>query len=128
MFNGSGANGTADQAATQLRQQGFVTVGVGNQPRVGATEVRYRPGSLDKARVVQTYLGGAGRLVEDRSIVEADVAVVQGADFKAVTPPPGAAAPDTGAPASSAPAAPATTAPAQGKGKAPAPPADPTQC
>ena len=130
VFNGSGANGIATQAATQLRQQGFVTVGVGNQSRVSATEVRYRPGSIDKARVVQSYLGGAGRLVEDRSIVEADTAVVLGADFKAVTPPPGAAAPDTGAPASSSPAAPAPSAPAQGKGKgkAPTPPPDPTQC
>lgn len=130
VFNGSGANGIATQAATQLRQQGFVTVGVGNQPRVSATEVRYRPGSLDKARVVQSYLGGAGGLVEDRSIVEADTAVVLGSDFKAITPPPGAAAPDTGAPASSAPATPATSAPAtgNGKGKAPAPPPDPTQC
>ena len=130
VFNGSGENGIATQASTQLRQQGFVTVGVGNQPRVSATEVRYRPGSIDKARLVQSYLGGAGRLVEDRSIVEADIAVLLGADFKAVTPPPGASAPDTGAPASSTPAAPATSAPApsNGKGKAPAPPRDPTQC
>src|SRR5262249_60398786 len=50
VFNGSGANGIATQAATQLRQQGFVTVGVGNQPRGSPPQVRYRPGSLHQAR------------------------------------------------------------------------------
>jgi polyisoprenyl-teichoic acid--peptidoglycan teichoic acid transferase len=129
VFNGSGQNGVAARTGTELQQQGFVNVGVGNQARVQVTQVHYRPGSLDKARVVQSYLGGVGRLVEDKSIVEADVAIVIGADFKAVTPPPGAAAaPDTAAaPATSAPATSPTSA-AKGKGKAPAPPPDPTQC
>ena len=131
VLNGSGQSGIASLTAAQLQQQGFVNVGVGNVSRVNATEVRYRPGSLAKARVVQSYVGGVGRLVEDKSVVEADVAVVLGPDFKAVTPPANAAAPDTGAaPASSAPAAPATSAPAKGKGKGKAqvPPPDPTQC
>jgi LytR cell envelope-related transcriptional attenuator len=130
VLNGSGQNGIASKTGTDLQQQGFVSVGVGNQGRVNATEVRYRPSSLDKARVVQSYLGGVGKLVEDNSIVEADVAVVLGTDFKGVTPPPNAGAPDTAAPASApaAPAAPASSAPAKGKGKAPAPPPDPTQC
>ena len=129
VLNGSGQNGLASKTGTELQQQGFVNVGVGNQSRVTATQVHYRPGSLDKARVVQSYLGGVGKLVEDKSIVEADVAVVLGPDFKAVTPPPNAAPPDTAAaPASAAPAAPAASTPAKGKGKAPAPPPDPTQC
>jgi LCP family protein required for cell wall assembly len=128
VFNGSGRNGLASKTGTELQQQGFVNVGVGNQPRLNATEVHYRPGSLDKARVVQSYLGGVGKLVEDKSIVEADVAIVVGPDFNAVTPPPNAAPPDTAAaPATSAPAAPATSA-AKGKAKAQAPPPDPTQC
>jgi LCP family protein required for cell wall assembly len=128
VLNGSGQNGIASRTGTELQQQGFVSVGVGNVSRVNATQVHYRPGSLDKARVVQSYLGGIGKLVEDKSIVEADVAVVLGSDFKAVTPPPNAAPPDTAAaPATSAPAAPATSS-ANGKGKAQAPPPDPTQC
>ncbi len=73
VLNGSGQNGLASKTGTELQQQGFVNVGVGNQPRVTATQVHYRPGSLDKARVVQSYLGGVGKLVEDKSIVEADV-------------------------------------------------------
>jgi LCP family protein required for cell wall assembly len=131
VLNGSGQSGIASKTGTELQQQGFVNVGVGNVNRVRATEVRYRAGSIDKARVVQGYLGGVGRLVEDKSIVEADVAVVLGPDFRAVTAPPNAAAPDTAAaPPSSEPAAPATSAPAQskGKGKAQTPPPDPTQC
>ena len=128
VLNGSAQNGIASKTGTELQQQGFVSVGVGNVSRVNATQVHYRPGSLDKARVVQSYLGGVGKLVEDKSIVEADLAVVLGPDFKAVTPPPNAAPPDTAAaPAPSAPATPATSA-ATGKGKAQAPPPDPTQC
>jgi LCP family protein required for cell wall assembly len=127
VLNGSGQSGQASKTGTDLQQQGFVTAGVGNQPRVSATQIHYRTGSLDKARVVQSYLGGVGRLVEDKSIVQADVAVILGQDFKAVTPPPNAAPPDS-APTSSAPAAPAPSTAAGGKGKAPAPPPDPTQC
>jgi LCP family protein required for cell wall assembly len=127
VFNGSGQNGLASKTGTELQQQGFVNVGVGNQPRVNATQVHYRPGSLDKARVAQSYLGGIGRLVEDKAIVEADVAVILGSDFKAVTPPPNAAPPDSAAPAATT-AAPAPSTAAAGKGKAPAPPPDPTQC
>jgi LCP family protein required for cell wall assembly len=127
VFNGSGQSGLASKTGTELQQQGFVNVGVGNQPRVSATQVHYRPGSLDKARVVQSYLGGVGKLVEDKAIVEADVAVVLGSDFKAVTPPPNAPAPESAAPAPTT-AAPAPSTAAGGKGKAPTPPPDPTQC
>jgi len=130
VLNGSGQNGIASKTGTELQQQGFVNVGVGNVSRVSATEVRYRPGSVDKARVVQAYLGGVGKPVEDTSVVEADVAVVLGHDFRAVAAPANAPAPDTAAaPASSAPAAPASApAPGKAKGKASAPPPDPTQC
>jgi LCP family protein required for cell wall assembly len=126
VFNGSGQSGLASKTGTELQQQGFVNVGVGNQPRVTATQVHYRSGSLDKARVVQSYLGGVGKLVEDKAIVEADVAVVLGSDFKAVTPPPNAPAPD--AVAAPTTAAPSPNTAAAGKGKAQAPPPDPTQC
>jgi LCP family protein required for cell wall assembly len=128
VFNGSGQSAQAAKTGTELQQQGFVTAGVGNQPRVTATQIHYRTGSLDKARVVQSYLGGVGKLVEDKAIVQADVAVILGHDFKGVTPPPNASAPDTAAAATSAPAAPAPSTAAGGKGTAPAPPPDPTQC
>jgi polyisoprenyl-teichoic acid--peptidoglycan teichoic acid transferase len=127
VFNGSGQSGLATGTATALRQQGFVNVGVGNQPRLKVTEVRYRPGSQDKANVLKSYLGGVGKLVEDKSVVQADAAVVLGQDFKAIAAPPNAAPPDSAAPAPTT-AAPAPSTAAAGKGKAPAPPPDPTQC
>jgi hypothetical protein len=127
VFNGSGQSGIASRVDGDLQQQGFVTVGVGNSARTNVTEVHYRPGSLDKARVVQSYLGGTGRLVEDKGVVEADVSLVLGRDFKVVTPPPGATTPpNTTAPAATT-APPATTA-GGSKGKPAAPPPDPTQC
>lgn len=128
VFNGSGQSAQAAKTGTELQQQGFVTAGVGNQPRVTATQIHYRTGSLDKARVVQSYLGGVGKLVEDKAIVQADVAVILGQDFKGLTPPPNASAPDTVAAAPSAPAAPAPSTAAGGSGKGPASPPDPTQC
>jgi polyisoprenyl-teichoic acid--peptidoglycan teichoic acid transferase len=131
IFNGSAQGGVATTASTELHKQGFVTAGVGNHSRVSATEVHYRKGSQDKANVVATYLGGVGKLVEDKSVVDADVNVVLGKNFKAITPPPNAAASTETTP-SSAPAPPtstgATAGSSPGKGSQQAPPADPTQC
>jgi LCP family protein required for cell wall assembly len=131
VFNASGQTGLATRTGTELQRLGFVIAGTGNESRVSATQINYRPGSLDKARGVRSYLGGVGRLIEDKAVVEADVALVLGQDFKAVTPPPNAAAPgSTAAPAPASTSPPATTAgrsPEQ-KGKQPAPPPDPTQC
>jgi len=131
VFNASGQPGLATRTGTELQQRGFVIAGTANESRVSATQIHYRPGSLDKARVVQSYFGGVGRLIEDKAVVEADVALVLGHDFKAVTPPPNGAAPgSTAAPAPASTSPPATTAgrsPEQ-KGKQPAPPPDPTQC
>jgi polyisoprenyl-teichoic acid--peptidoglycan teichoic acid transferase len=130
VFNGSDQSGLATRTGTELQQHGFVNAGVGNESRVSATQIHYRPGSLDKARVVQTYLGGIGNLIEDNSVVEADVAIVLGQDFKAVTPPPNAVTPSSiAAPAASTNTSPRTTgANPKRKGTQPTPPPDPTQC
>jgi polyisoprenyl-teichoic acid--peptidoglycan teichoic acid transferase len=128
VFNGSGQSGIAAQTSNALHDEGFLTVGVGNKPSVRATEVRYRPGSEAKATVVQSYLGGVGKLIEDDSVIEADVVVVVGKDFKTVAAPAGAT-PATTAPPGPAPAppsAPATSAAANGKPTGA--PVDPTQC
>jgi hypothetical protein len=91
------------------------------------TEVQYRRGSQDKAKVVASYLGGVGKLVEDKSVVDADVNVVLGTNFKAVTAPPNATAPAASTPSPTPASAPASTG-APATGGAQAPPADPTQC
>jgi LCP family protein required for cell wall assembly len=131
VFNGSASNGAASTASADLQKQGFVTAGVGNHPRLTATEVHYRRGSQDKAKVVASYLGGVGKLVEDKSVVDADVNVVLGTNFKAVVAPPNATAPAASTPSTAPASAPASTAApgkAPAKGGAQAPPADPTQC
>ena len=47
---------------------------------------------LDKAKLVQSYLG-VGQLVVDRQIVDADVVAILGRDFQAVVTPGTTAAP-----------------------------------
>ena len=126
VFNGSGQGGVAAKTGDELKNQGFVTVGVGNKPSLRATEVRYRPGSEAKAAVVQSYLGGVGKPIEDGRVVEADVEVVIGKDFKAVSAPAGAAPGTTAAPGPApAPGPPESGAP---NGKPGGPAVDPTQC
>jgi hypothetical protein len=49
--------------------------------------VHYRPQQLDAARVVQIYLGGVGRLVDDPKLSDDAVVIVLGADFKQVVSP-----------------------------------------
>jgi LCP family protein required for cell wall assembly len=130
VFNGSGQSGAATTATAELHKQGFVTAGVGNHSRLSATEVHYRKGSRDKATVVASYLGGAGKLVEDSAVVDADVNVLLGTNFKTIMPPPNATAPTDTTPTSTpAPSTStgATTSPGKGNKQAP-PPADPTQC
>jgi polyisoprenyl-teichoic acid--peptidoglycan teichoic acid transferase len=129
VFNGSGQSGLAAKTQGELINEGFVTVGVGNKPSVRSTEVRYRPGSKDKATVIQSYLGGVGKLIEDDAVTEADIDLVLGKDFRAVTAPAGAA--PAPAPAGSGsppptPSAPATTA--GGNGDPGGQPFDPNQC
>ncbi|HEX6310944.1 MAG TPA: LCP family protein [Acidimicrobiia bacterium] len=110
VFNGSGVSGAAAQTLAALGDHGFQGAGTGNNPEnVDETEIRYRPGSEDKAEVVRSLLAGdVGRLVQDDAIVEADVQLVIGADFDGVSPPAGSAPADTTA-APETTVAPATT-------------------
>ena len=102
-LNASGANGAAAETEASLRDHGFQSGGVGNAETLEETEVRYRPGSEDKAEVVRAILaGGVGTLVEDDTIVEADVQLVLGSDFEGVAPPAGAAPTESAAPETTA--------------------------
>jgi LCP family protein required for cell wall assembly len=104
VFNGSGVEGAAADTLTTLVDHGFQGAGAGNNPEnVDETEIRYRPGSEDKAEVVQSLLtNDAGRLVEDDTIVEADVQLVIGTDFDGVDAPTGAAPAETATPETTA--------------------------
>lgn len=113
VLNGSSTSGLAGQTLTELQRYSFQPAGFGNAARVSATQIRYRPGRLDSGRLVQQYLGGIGTLTEDRSLVDADVAIIVGPDFGSVRTPG-----TTGANPSRSTT---TTKPASGGGAAPAP-------
>ena len=128
VFNGSGVNGAAADTVAVLQDHGFQGGATGNNPdgTIEQTEVRYRPGSESKAKVVQALLPGGAKLIADDSIVEADVLLVLGEDFTGVTPPADAVPTETAAPETT----PSTAAPEstpegeQGKkGEAPPTPA-----
>jgi LCP family protein required for cell wall assembly len=97
VLNGSGIDGAAGDTAAALLELGLQGGATGNADAREETEVRYRPGSEDKAEVVQGLTGGVGTLVEDDAIVQADVQLVLGDDFTGVTPPAGAAPAETSA-------------------------------
>jgi polyisoprenyl-teichoic acid--peptidoglycan teichoic acid transferase len=106
VLNGSGKSGAAQGALDRFAGLGFVGAGATNNPggRVAQTEVRYAPGQDAKGRLVLQYISPQAKLVEDSSIKGADVVVVLGTDFQAITRP--ASASSGGTTATTTPAAP----------------------
>ena len=91
VLNGSGVKGVAGSTSTALTGFGFASGGApGDADRhdYAQTQVRYVPGALGKAEVVQSYLGGVGQLVAlPAASGSAAVVVVVGQDFQAVVKP-----------------------------------------
>jgi LCP family protein required for cell wall assembly len=91
VLNGSGVRGIASTASSGLTAAGFASGGAAtdaDRHDYTTTEIRYAPGAVDKARVAATYLGGVGQLVALKSSpAGADVVIVLGRDFVAVTAP-----------------------------------------
>jgi polyisoprenyl-teichoic acid--peptidoglycan teichoic acid transferase len=109
VLNGSGSNGLASTTLDSLQREfGFAGAGLGNAARVSTTEIRYRPGVEKAGLLVKSYLGGTGKLVEDAGIADADVVVVLGPDFHAVSAPPGVAPSPTSSTSTTATTAPAS--------------------
>lgn len=87
VLNGSGVSGAAAAAMAEIQKYTFAPAGVGNAGTVDATQIRYTPGSEQKAKLVARYLGGVGALVADDTIADADVVIVLGPDFQGVAAP-----------------------------------------
>jgi hypothetical protein len=89
--NGSGVAGAAGGALGKLGADGFkVAAPASDADRsdYAVTEVRYAPGSEQKARLVLAYLSGAGKVVEYGAAPRGvDVVVVLGHDFGHVSAP-----------------------------------------
>jgi LCP family protein required for cell wall assembly len=91
VLNASGEDGAAEEASNDLAAEGFQTAGFGNAEPIPTTQILYAPGLETSAQLVQSYLGGVGQVIEDSSIVDADVVVVIGEDFGGVSKPSGGA-------------------------------------
>jgi LCP family protein required for cell wall assembly len=87
--NASDQQGAASAVLARLTQLGFEPGGTGNDRRgtVEQTEIRYKPGELDKAKTVFRSISPAARLVEDDTLKRVDVAVVIGKNFESVVAP-----------------------------------------
>ena len=92
ILNGSGKNGEASRVSTSLLQLGFVIAGTGDTdvPKSSRNVIRYAPGAIDKAKLLQTYLSKGATLKEDATIIGADVVFVTGTDLGTIRAPAGA--------------------------------------
>lgn len=120
VLNGSGASGQATEVASGLAKLGFNTAGTGDAPggyNFKETTIRYGTGQLDKARLLQGYVGGTAKLLEDRTLRGIDVALITGGDFAGVSKPGTTTTTTTAAPTATT----ATTAAPQPKGAPPQP-------
>jgi LCP family protein required for cell wall assembly len=90
VLNGSGVQGAASDALDAFVAAGFQRGTANNADRsdYDRTEVRYRTGKRDDARVVAAFLTAGGSLVEADD-VDADVVVVVGRDFTGIETPAG---------------------------------------
>jgi LCP family protein required for cell wall assembly len=89
VLNASGIDGAAGETIAALQRYSFAPAGVGDTKRLSETEIHYRPGNEDKAKLVARYLGGVGEVIADDSISDADVVVMLAKDFQGVTAPAG---------------------------------------
>jgi LCP family protein required for cell wall assembly len=114
VLNGNGFDASASKAALALTQAGFKVAATGDADTYSynQTIVRYAPGRQDKAALLKNSLSAGAIVQSDPTLVNADVALILGADYaglhltgSSATQPAGT----TGA--SSAPAGPTTTLP-----------------
>lgn len=102
VLNGSGADGQAGDAATKLKDEGFQisgSPGDADTSRYIKSVVKYPPGQVEKARLLQAYVSGSTTLQQDRTA--RDLVLITGAEFTGIRNP------------TAAPAGTTTTAPAR---------------
>ena len=85
--NGSGHNGAGTAAVAALHELGFQTRPSTNAKLLPQTEIHFTLATAGKAFLALRYFGGVGKLVQDPALDQADVLVVEGADWKGVVDP-----------------------------------------
>ncbi|HEX3539564.1 MAG TPA: LCP family protein [Acidimicrobiales bacterium] len=108
VLNGSGRNGEAAKASSDLQRQGFVVTGSHSADNFSytTTVIRYLPGNEAKAQLVASAVQGPTQLQADPTIQGADVALVTGQSYTGIN---AVAAAGTATTATTAPASTATT-------------------
>jgi polyisoprenyl-teichoic acid--peptidoglycan teichoic acid transferase len=106
VLNGSGVDGQATDAATNLVDAGFLVTSTGNAAKTSKTVIRYNPADKAKADTLATFVKGGAQLVSDATVKGMDAILITGSDFQGITATAGAA------PVSTSSTTPTTTAPA----------------
>lgn len=111
VLNGTGAGGQAGAAAQALQRANFGVVGTGDaRSRTNPqTVIQYGRGQLPKAQLLQAYVDGRSRLLEDATLRGGDLVLVTGGGFVGIRDAPGTA-PATSATTAAPPKVPPTTA------------------
>jgi hypothetical protein len=116
VLNGSGYSGQASKVATGLKDAGFNVADTGDAHNFtyNQTEIRYGTGQKDKALVLQSYVQGGAKIVQDTTIQGVDLIITSGTTFAGIKAAPSASTTTTTAPATTATTKPASKgAPAQ---------------
>jgi LCP family protein required for cell wall assembly len=92
VLNGSGYSGQASKVATGLKDAGFNVADTGDAHSFSYndTEIRYGSGQRDKALVLQSYVQGGSKIVQDNTIQGVDVIMTSGTNFTGIKAAPGA--------------------------------------
>ncbi len=100
VLNGSGVDGQAGEVAQALQAARFNVAGTGDATsfRHSDSVIRYGPGQLAKAELLQRHVGGGAKLQEDRRLPGVDLVLTTGSSFTGIRSPSEAGAPPTGPP------------------------------
>ena len=110
VLNGSGYSGQASKVASGLKDAGFNVADTGDAHNFSynQTEIRYGSGQRDKALVLQSYVQGGAKIVQDNTIQGVDLIMTSGTTFAGIKAAPGASTTTTAAPATTATTKPAS--------------------
>jgi LCP family protein required for cell wall assembly len=110
VLNGSGYSGQASKVATGLKDAGFNVADTGDAHNFSynQNEIRYGAGQRDKALVLQAYVQGTSKIVQDSTIQGVDLILTSGTNFTGIKASPTATSTTTTAPSATT----ATTKPA----------------
>jgi LCP family protein required for cell wall assembly len=92
ILNGNGSEGGASRAREALQKPGFNVADTGDADKYSYRQsiIRYAPGQLPKAQLLQSYLeaGAGAKLEEDKTLKTIDLTLVMGSDYTGIRTTP----------------------------------------